>query len=128
MHSPSVQQFLVPCTPEVRALVLRLRQVVLDVCPQAVEQPYPAWQIVRYALEACREERVCYIALLDAASVSLGFDRSDGLPDPDKRLTGTGARMRHVTIRPGDAFDEPYYRALLEAAFAGARQRASRRE
>jgi hypothetical protein len=50
--------------------------------------------------------------------VSLGFLRGTDLPDPAGLLEGTGARMRHVEVRPG-SFDPAPLRALLVAARDG---------
>ena len=48
--------------------------------------------------------------------VNLGFYHGAVLDDPEGIVEGTGARIRHVKVRPGD--DEAPWRALLERAKA----------
>jgi hypothetical protein len=48
------------------------------------------------------------------------------LPDPAGILEGTGRFMRHVKVRPEAPVDEPALRALVRAAYADLRARASR--
>jgi hypothetical protein len=52
--------------------------------------------------------------------VNLQFGDGVDLPDPARRLEGTGKRMHHVKIRSRDDIHPPDVRGLLEAA---ARQR-----
>ena len=49
-----------------------------------------------------------------ASHVNLGFYQGATLPDPKKRLEGTGAKMRHVKIR--SVADVEACRALVKAA------------
>jgi len=49
--------------------------------------------------------------------VSLFFLRGATLPDPDRRLRGSGARVRHVVLERGAAtLDEPAIRELVQVA------------
>lgn len=40
------------------------------------------------------------------------------LPDPDKRLKGSGSTMRHVVLESARTLDEPAVTALIDAAVA----------
>ena len=50
--------------------------------------------------------------------VNLGFNQGADLPDPETRLEGSGARMRHVKVRSPQDANDPAVRALLESALA----------
>jgi hypothetical protein len=58
--------------------------------------------------------------------VNVGFFFGAVLPDPAGILEGTGRFMRHVKVRPEAPVDEPALRALVRAAYADLRARASR--
>ena len=50
--------------------------------------------------------------------VSIFFSRGIELHDPEARLEGGGARIRHIKIRDDAAVDDPYLDALAEGAAA----------
>lgn len=58
---------------------------------------------------ACVEDAAFAYVNVYASHVSVGFFTGAMLDDPHKLLEGTGKRMRHVKIRPGD---EPHTAAL----------------
>ncbi len=64
-------------------------------------------------------------AYVDAytAHGAVGFFHGADLPDPAGLLEGAGARMRHVKLRWGQAFDERALVALITAAQADIRAR-----
>jgi hypothetical protein len=51
------------------------------------------------------------------AHAAVGFFHGSSLPDPAGLLEGTGKRMRHVKLRPGQPTDEDALRALIDAAY-----------
>ena len=55
--------------------------------------------------------------------VNLGFFRGAELADPRGLLQGTGRRMRHVKLRPGDGVDVQALQALVEQACQDMRRR-----
>ncbi len=112
-----VLDFLGPCTPRVQEIALKLREVVLQVAPGAIEQmDYPA-KLLAYGWRQTYKDTICVIMPLKAA-VNLGFPRGVELPDPAGLLTGTGKRARHVRIATVQEAERPELRALLEAAVA----------
>ena len=112
-----VRTFLVPYDPPVQAMVLRLRELVLQVAAGTLEQvDYPA-KLIAYGWRQTYKDTICVIMPLKAA-VHLGFPRGVDLPDPAGLLTGTGKRARHVRIAAVDEVETPALRALLEAAVA----------
>ena len=57
------------------------------------------------------------------AHVNVGFFRGAELADPEHLLEGTGKRMRHVKLRPGDDVDSAALAQLIETAYADMRRR-----
>jgi hypothetical protein len=112
-----VEQFLAAYSPEIRELAWKVRALVLEVFPDAIEQLDPPAKLIGYGFDRGYKGLVCGVAL-HKAHVNLMFAQGTELPDPSGLLAGTGKRARHVKIqRPGDV-DHPAIRALLEAAVA----------
>ena len=59
--------------------------------------------------------------------VSLFFAKGVGLPDPHKRLKGSGTVVRHVVLTELAVLDDPQIRELMQQALARASLRGSRR-
>jgi hypothetical protein len=57
------------------------------------------------------------------AHVNVGFFLGAQLRDPKRLLLGTGKRMRHVKVKPGEALDSAALRALIEAAYLDVKTR-----
>lgn len=112
-------RFLDPFAPEVRALALALRARVLDIVPSAHETVWDAYNAVSLVCSPTSrwQDGICHIAVY-SRHVNLGFNDGATLPDPDGIPSGTGARIRHVTLRPGDDVSAPWIRAYVEAALA----------
>ena len=53
--------------------------------------------------------------------VNVGFFNGADLPDPTALLEGTGNRMRHVKLRPGEPIDERALGNLIAVAYDDAR-------
>ena len=53
--------------------------------------------------------------------VNVGFYNGANLPDPSAVLQGSGKRMRHVKLRPGEQADEGALRSLISSAYEDAR-------
>jgi hypothetical protein len=52
--------------------------------------------------------------------VSLFFAKGIGLPDPHKRLSGSGNVVRHVVLTQIEVLDDPQIRELMQLALARA--------
>jgi hypothetical protein len=125
MMRAEVAQFLVPYSPEISDLAWKLRALVLEVFPDAIELLDPPAKLIGYGFDRGYKGLVCGIAL-HKAHVNLMFAQGTELPDPAGLLAGTGKRARHVKVQqPGDV-DRPAVRALLEAAVARKRLMFSR--
>ena len=57
------------------------------------------------------------------AHVNVGFFNGAELNDPTGSLEGSGRRMRHVKVRPGDDFNVAALSALIDAAYADIKSR-----
>jgi len=72
---------------------------------------------------ACVEDAPFAYVGIFKAHVNVGFYRGAFLPDPDHLLEGSGARMRHVKLKPGTPVDPAVLNALVQAAYADIKQR-----
>ena len=102
--------------PALQPVAVRLRAIVLEVDPEAVEVVRLGDRAATYGVGPRKmSEGYCYV-LPYQRWVNLGFYQGARLPDPDGLLEGTGARLRHVKVRSVAAADAPAIRALVEAA------------
>ena len=110
-----VGTFLEQYGPEVRAIALGLRRVVLEIVPGAIEQVDLPAKMLAYGFALTYKDTVCVIAP-QKGWVNLGFPRGADMSDPTGLLTGTGKRARHVRITNADQAQEADVRALIEEA------------
>lgn len=108
---PGVEAWLAAPDRPLRSLVApwfaRMRGLGPDVC-ELIHDGQPT---------ACVGDAA--FAYVDAftAHANVGFFQGASLPDPAGLLQGSGQRMRHVKIRPGEAFDAAALEALVAAAY-----------
>ena len=100
-------------TPEVRALTERLRKLILQAIPTAIETAYPVWHGIGY-----RHPDIGYFCGIFPKKdiVQLGFEFGVLLPDPDGLLDSTGKQVRYVTIRGSKDIRPKAIKELLQAA------------
>ena len=118
---PELVEFLAPFGDDVHEIVHRLRIRVLGVMPEAHEIVWDATNAVSlvYAPSTRWQDGVCHIAVY-SKHANLGFNDGATLADPLGVLTGTGARIRHVTFRTAGEADAPWVEDYLRAALAHA--------
>jgi len=114
---PSFRAFLAIDERPTGALALALREIVLEVVPEAVEQlfrnhPHALW----YGAGPRMPDMALYVAMA-SRHVNLGFCRGAAMADPDGVLEGSGRSMRHVKIRSLADLDRPFLRRYIRAAF-----------
>lgn len=109
------EPILTKLSPEMRDLVQQLRVLVRNVMPQVTEKTHLGWGAIHYAPSGKMRDLVAAL-LPQRAYVNLELGDGVDLPDPARRLEGTGKRLRHVKIRSGADVQDPDVRALLEAA------------
>ena len=101
---------------DLRPIVTALRQVILDVHPDACEVVRLGDRAATYGIGP-RKMIDGYAYILPHRSwVNLGFYQGASLPDQESMLEGTGAKMRHVKIRSPEDASRADVRALVEAA------------
>jgi hypothetical protein len=89
-----------------RGLGPDVREVFHDGCPVACVQDAPFGYVNAFKAHA-----------------SVGFFHGSALVDPAGLLEGTGKRMRHVKLRPGDEVNRTALDALILIAYRDIRQR-----
>jgi hypothetical protein len=115
----AVEKLISEYPPELQPIVRALQEVARRAMPDFHEFVYHS--TLAYAPIEPPFDRVwvCYIAP-QRGYVNLGFSFGIQLPDPEKLLQGTGARMRHVKVRSVEEANNPALEALVEAAHADA--------
>jgi hypothetical protein len=98
---------------EVRLLAERLRQIVRQEVPEAIEKAYPYWHGIGYT-----HPESGYTAAIfpQYDRVKLGFEFGILLPDPDGLLRGEGKQVRYVHLHDLETIPEDKIRQLLQAA------------
>ena len=105
----------------VQPIAKALRQKVFEVDPNACEVVSLGDRAATYGVGPRKMiDGYAYI-LPHKRWVNLGFYQGADLPDPERLLEGTGAKMRHVKVHSLQDVDRPAVRTLLEAAL-GLRQ------
>jgi len=99
-----------------RPIAWRLRDVVIELHPDT-------WEVVRLGDRAAtygfgpRKMSEGYVYIMSHKNwVNLGFFQGASLPDNERLLEGTGARMRHIKVSDIVTADSPAVRTLIEAA------------
>ncbi len=114
---PEIGNFLTHYSPDVQEIALALREIILELAPEAIEQLDVSAKMLAYGFQRTYKDMICVIMPLKAG-VNLGFPRGVDLPDPAGLLTGSGKRARHIRISSVDEAQAPEVRALLEASIA----------
>ena len=104
--------------PERRPVARRLREMVLDVDPEATEVVRLGDNAATYGLGPKKmSEGYAYI-MPHKKWVNLGFYNGAALDDPAGLLEGTGKKLRHVKVRSMEDAEKPVLRSLVAAALA----------
>ena len=110
-------KFLKPYDPEIRALALQLRALVLEEMAPCYENIYDAYSAVAigYGTSDRLRDGIFHIAVY-SKHVNLGFNDGATLADPKGILEGTGNRIRHLTIKTPDDLARPEIRSYIRRA------------
>lgn len=106
----SVDAYIAEQPETMREMVAELRTMIRDEAPAAVEAV--KWGHPTYG----QGPDVCYVSAF-TRHVNLGFFRGAELDDPEGLLEGSGKRLRHVKLRPGEPWPRASLRALVREAF-----------
>jgi hypothetical protein len=96
--------FLSGYPPEIRDIAERLRGVVQEAVPEALERVRTGWRLIGYDVPAGRRTYFAFVAP-EPEHVHLGFQYGTWMADPDGLLQGAHLnlrKVRFVTYVPGD--------------------------
>lgn len=91
----------------------QLRDLVMEVAPEAVEKVRPGWRLLGFELN----QTFCAVAP-QRDHVRLVFERGGELDDPDGVLIGTGTQVRWMRFDALDDVDDDVVRSFVTAAVA----------
>ena len=114
---PALIKFLKPYDREIRDLALKLRALVLEEMAPCYENIYDAYSAVAigYGTSDRLKDGIFHIAVY-SKHVNLGFNDGATLDDPKGILKGTGAQIRHITIKTPEEIRRPEIRAYVRRA------------
>ena len=113
--SSELEPFIAPYSPVIQQLALKLRALIREVVPEAIDQLDAPAHLIGYGLDRTYKGLICGITL-HKAHINLMFARGTDLPDPAGLLVGTGKRARHITIQQMADLENPAIETLLRAA------------
>jgi hypothetical protein len=112
--------FLSRYDPEIRDIAERLRDVVREAVPDAIERVRAGWRLIGYDVPVGRRTRYFGFVAPEPEHVHLGFEYGAWMTDPEGLLLGAHLnlrKVRFVTYEPGDDIPvEPLVRYTREAA------------
>ena len=112
--------FLDGFPPEIAELAERLRSVVHEAVPDAIERVRTGWRLIGYDVPVGRRTRYFAFIAPEPEHVHLGFEYGIWMSDPDGLLLGAHLnlrKVRFVTYEPGDEIlADALVRYTLEAA------------
>lgn len=116
------EELLAIAEPEMRPVARRLREVIVDVDPNAVEVVRLGDRAATYGVGP-RKMKEGYAYIMPHENwVNLGFYQGATLADPAGIMEGTGKKLRHVKVRSVEEASRPEIRSLIEEALAERRQ------
>lgn len=118
---PEYLQFLAPYPGATQALARAVRLRLIALLPDCVETVWDATNTAGLAYGFTEHNRDHFIHLPTYTKyVNIGFSQGASLRDPEGRLKGTGARIRHIRLDRPEELDDPYLIDLIEQAVASA--------
>jgi hypothetical protein len=106
--------FLSGFPPGIQAAAERLRAVVAEAVPEAIERVRTGWRLIGYDIPVGTRTRYFAFVAPEVEHVHLGFAYGVWMTDPDGLLRGAHLnlrKVRYVTYQPGDPIPEA---ALVE--------------
>jgi hypothetical protein len=97
--------FLSGYSPEIRDIAERLRELVREAVPEAIERVRTGWRLIGYDVPVGRRTRYFAFVAPEPEHVHLGFEYGVWMADPDGLLRGAHLnlrKVRFVTYEPGD--------------------------
>jgi hypothetical protein len=104
-ESPPPDLFLSGYPDEIRDIAERLRDVVREAVPEAVERVRTGWRLIGYDVPVGRRTRYFAFVAPEPKHVHLGWEAGIWMSDPEGILRGANLnlkKVRYVTYQPGD--------------------------
>ena len=120
--STQLAGFIAKFDPPIARLIRSCRTALRKRFPTAFEIVYDNYNF--FVIGYCSTARAsdCVVSLAaNAKGVGLSFYYGAGLPDPDKRLLGSGSQNRFIRLPTAATLAEPAVVALIAAATAKAK-------
>ena len=98
--------FLSGYPTEIRDIAERLRSVVQEAVPEAIERVRTGWRLIGYDVPVGRRTRYFAFVAPEPQHVHIGFEYGVWMADPDGILRGDHLKLkkvRFVTYEPGDS-------------------------
>jgi hypothetical protein len=113
---PEYVEFLAPYPAATQELARALRRRLVHLLPDCIETVWDATNAVGVAYGFTERNADHFIHLPAYTSyVNIGFSHGTALDDPEGRLKGTGARIRHIRLNHVDDLDD-YIEGLIHQA------------
>jgi hypothetical protein len=114
-----IEAFLEPYPGPIREAAGRLRRLVLEVEPDAIERVREGWRIIGYDVPVGRQTR--YFAWIgpEPKHIHIGFQHGILMADPKRRLRGAHLRLknvRYLTFTSADQIDDREVMAFVRDA------------
>ncbi|MEO1323856.1 MAG: DUF1801 domain-containing protein [Pseudomonadota bacterium] len=110
---PDFQRILSDKPLPMQLLYRDIRQLVLQACPTCNELLYHTHALSSvYSLSDKQKHAFCHIPVY-RNHINLGFNLGADLDDPDGILSGSGKKIRHVSIRQSSDLSHPAIARLL---------------
>jgi hypothetical protein len=112
-----LEEWIARYSPEVAEVARAVLAAMRARLPGAVELVYDNYNALAIVFGPSeRTSEAVFSVALYPRWVSLFFLHSAGLPDPHRRLQGSGKQMRSVVLRDAEDVDDPAIQALIAAA------------
>ena len=106
MESIPPELFLDGYPPGIREAADRLRAVVRDAVPDAIERVRTGWRLIGYDVPSGKRSRYFAFVAPELEHVHFGFEYGVWMTDPDRLLRGAHLnlrKVRYVTYEPGES-------------------------
>ena len=121
-ENKSIDHFLSNYNEQVFTNALKLREVILSILPDVIEQLDLSAKMIAYCYGQKYSELICVI-IPSKKGLKLGFNRGTELPDPEKLLEGTGKISRYVVIKSEEQIKSKAIKNLLKEGLKAYKKR-----
>jgi hypothetical protein len=114
---PEYLEFLSPYPEETQLLARGLRAKLVQLLPPCIELMWDATNTVGPSYGFTDKNRDHFVHLPAYTKyVNIGFTNGTSLTDPEKRLQGSGAKIRHIKLTKVEDLDDLYLHDLIQQA------------